>query len=164
MAGDETADKTTGGLGVQLDRQIDPARTSGRTGKSRAQRAAEKIGAAAPSPNPVTNLLIADIVLRGAGRMLRHLFEVNLLKAKYPPGKARDIVKGRGIFRTLAGAGIARVATRSVPGALIVGGGMLAKALYDRSKGPEAKAKGEQAVERRVAKANDKPKKPARSR
>ena len=106
-----------------------------------------------PSPNPMTNLLIADLVLRGGGRLLRHLVETNVLKAKYSPDKARKIVKGRGLAQTLISTAVARVATRSVPGAILVGGGLLAKALYDRSKGADAKVEGEEAVERQAAKA-----------
>jgi hypothetical protein len=149
MASDDKADEDKGELGVQLDKELAPVGSSPKA----ATRAAAKIGKAAPSPNPMTNLLIADIVLRGGGRVMRHLLETNLLKTKYPPQMARDIVKGRGIVRTFAGAAIARLATRSVPGALVVGGGLLAKALYDRRKGEEARVKGEKAVDRRAAKA-----------
>ena len=44
----------------------------------------------------------------------------------------------------IAGAALVRIATRSVPGAIVVGGGLLAKTLYDRRRrskrpvGPEA--------------------------
>ncbi|MDB5725684.1 MAG: hypothetical protein JWQ16_2438 [Novosphingobium sp.] len=105
-----------------------------------------------PSPNPMTNLIIADIVLRGGGRLLRNLVERNVLKAKYPPETAKSIVTGRGMAQTLVGTAIARIATRSVPGAILVGGGLVAKALYDRRKGHDAKTKGEKAIARRVVK------------
>jgi hypothetical protein len=150
MASDGKGEADTGELGVQLDKELAPVESS-----PKVRRAAAKIGKAAPSPNPMTNLLIADIVLRGGGRIMRHLVEANLLKTKYPPQKARDIIKGRGVIRTLAGAAVARLATRSVPGALVVGGGLLAKALYDRRKGAEARAKGEKAVDRRAARARN---------
>lgn len=162
MASNDKADEEKGELGVRLDKQIERATDTGGTSNNRAARAAAKIGVTAPSPNPKTNLLIADIVLRGGSRIMRQVVEANLLKAKYSPQKSRDIIKGRGIVGTLAGAAIARIATRSVPGALFVGGGLLAKALYDRSKGERAKAKGEQALDRRAAKA--KGVKPAKTR
>jgi hypothetical protein len=38
---------------------------------------------------------------------------------------------------TLMGAIAARIATRSVPGALLVGGALLAKAIYDQRKAKE---------------------------
>jgi hypothetical protein len=101
-----------------------------------------------PSPNPATNLLFADIAIRGGGRLLRHTVERTLLGAKYSPNKARDIVSGRSMLHTLISTAVARVATRSVPGALLVGGGLLAKTLYDRSKDrAKAKAEGEAQIE-----------------
>ena len=48
----------------------------------------------------------------------------------------------------IAGAALLRIATKSVPGAIVVGGGLLAKTLYDRKKAakpakksPSSKAK-----------------------
>ncbi|MEO0032652.1 MAG: hypothetical protein RIS94_2410, partial [Pseudomonadota bacterium] len=57
------------------------------------------------------------------------------------------------LTQSLVGTAIARLATRSVPGAIVVGGGMLAKTLYDRRKGKAAKAKGMAAIEDQSAKA-----------
>jgi hypothetical protein len=90
--------------------------------------------------------------MRGGGRLLRHLIERTVLGAKYTPDKARDIVKNRSMTQTLLGTAAARVATRSVPGALLVGGGLLAKTLYDHGKKRrKAKAEGEAAIEERAA-------------
>lgn len=101
----------------------------------------------APSPNPMSNLLLADIALRGGGQLLRHAVERTLLGVRYSPDKARDIVKGRSMAQTLIGTALARVATRSVPGAILIGGGLLAKTLYDRSRNARAaKADGEAAI------------------
>jgi hypothetical protein len=160
MTQQDTGTEEQGDLALRLDKQMDESSDASGRPKS---RVAAKLGAVSPSPNPMTNLLIADVVLRGGSRIMRQLVETNLLKTKYPPQLARDIIRGRGVVRTLAGAAIARLATRSVPGALFVGGGLLAKALYDRSKGDKAKAKGEEAVSRRAAKANSE-KKPVRRR
>jgi hypothetical protein len=125
------------------------ASKAGKAAKSTAAKAESSIKeSSGPSPNPMTNLIIADVALRGGGRLLRHLVERSVLGIKYPPDKARDIVKGRGMAQTLIGTAVARVATRSVPGALIVGGGLLAKTLYDRSKKRSAaKAEGEKAID-----------------
>ena len=119
--------------------------------KAAARTAAGKAGSAVrhthgPSPNPMTNLVIADIAIRGGGRILRHTIEKAVLGAKYSPATARNIVKGRSMAQTLLGTALARVATRSVPGALVVGGGLLAKALYDRRKSAR-KAEAEGAAE-----------------
>ena len=107
--------------------------------------------APSPSPNPMTNLIIADIALRSGGRLLRHAVERTLLGVRYTPDKAKKIVSGRGMAATLLGTAIARVATRSIPGALLVGGGILAKALYDRSKGSAAaRQEGEDKIAERA--------------
>ena len=111
----------------------------------KATGAARKVAGKMPgvSTNPMTNLIIADVALRGGGRLLRHAIERVVLGAKYAPDKAKDIVKGRSMTQTLLGTAVARIATRSVPGAILVGGGLLARTLYDRSRKPaEAKADG----------------------
>jgi hypothetical protein len=105
-----------------------------------------------PSPNPMTNLVIADIAMRGGGAVLRRVIETAVLGTRYSDKKAKNIVKGRGLTGTLLGTMAARFATRSVPGAIIVGGGLLAKTLYDRAKGPQAAIDGEKAVAEQAAK------------
>ena len=119
---------------------------TGKAATSKIEFAAEK--AEGVSPNPATNLLIADLALRGGGQLLRHAIERTVLGAKYTPDKAKKIVKGRSMLQTLIGTAAARIATRSVPGAIVVGGGLLAKALYDRREGKRAaRASGVRAVE-----------------
>lgn len=51
--------------------------------------------------------------------------------------EARKRGKGNGLLGFGVGVLAARIATRSLPGALMVGGAMVAKALYDRSKEEE---------------------------
>lgn len=104
------------------------------------------------TPNPRTNLIIADIALRGGGMLLRRSVERGLLGLRYPQDKAKRIVKGRSIKQTLIGTALARVATTSVPGALVIGGGMLARALYDRRRGQAAAVEGEAEVQEMAAK------------
>lgn len=91
--------------------------------------------AAKPTPNPMTNMILADIVLRSGGALLRRTVEGSLLGRAMGKGKAQKVIKGRSMAQTLLGTAVARIATRSVPGAILVGGGLLAKALYDRKKG-----------------------------
>ena len=108
------------------------------------QAAAAAKDAGGPSSNPMTNAVIADIALRGGGQLLRHAVERAVLGVRYSPDKARNIIKGRSMGQTLIGTALARIATRSVPGAIIVGGGLLAKTLYDHSRDRRAaKAEGE---------------------
>lgn len=106
----------------------------------------------APSPNPLTNLILADIALRAGGALLRRSVEKGLVGTRMGSKKAGRIIKGRNLTQTLVGTAIARVATRSVPGAIFVGGGLLAKTLYDRRRGAKAKADGQEAVARLEAK------------
>jgi hypothetical protein len=106
--------------------------------KTAARRAAKKTkGAIAkvpgPSNNPATNLLIMDIAMRGASMIAGRAMEKALLSARYDGQKAADIVKGRTMTQSMAATGAARFATRSVPGFLLVTGGLLAKAIFDRT-------------------------------
>ncbi len=51
--------------------------------------------------------------------------------------EARKMGKGNGLLNFGLGLLAARVATRSIPGALLVGGALVAKTLYDRSREPD---------------------------
>ena len=79
-----------------------------------------------PSPNPMTNLILTDLVLRGGGQLMRHAVEASLLKTKYDKTKAKKIIAGRSLTQTLIATAVARFATRSVPGMILVGGVSLA--------------------------------------
>ncbi len=129
--------------------------------KSTARKAARSTkGAIAkvpgPSNNPATNLLILDVAMRGASMIAGRAMEKALLSARYSGRKASDIVKGRTMLKSLAATGVARVATRSVPGFLLVTGGLLAKAVFDRSLGRrEAVRRGERDLADQAAQADD---------
>ena len=100
-----------------------------------------------PSPNPMTNLILTDLLLRGGGQIMRHAVEASLLKTKYDKGKAKKIIAGRSLTQTLLATAVARIATRSVPGMILVGGASVAKLLYDRSKDQrEARVEGQKAI------------------
>ena len=115
-------------------------------GKHVTDRAAEKINQAhsevsgegrdvlGPSTNPATNLIIQDILLRSSGRIARLAVEKGLLRRRYGSSHAKNIVENRSLLHTLAAYGVTKVATRSVPGALLVGGGLAIKTLFDRSQ------------------------------
>lgn len=104
-----------------------------------------------PSPNPKTNILLADVALRGGEMLVRRGLEHGLLGKRYAPDKARKIIKGRTFGEALIGTAIVQLAMRSVPGAILVGGGLLAKTLYERRKGKEAELKGEKKIAGMVA-------------
>jgi hypothetical protein len=86
-----------------------------------------------PSSNPATNLLIASVGLRAANLIARQSMEKGLLRMRFRPETAHQIVAGRSMGQTLITAALARLATRSIPGALVVTGGLLAKSILDRS-------------------------------
>ena len=108
-----------------------------------------------PSPNPATNVLIAEILVRSGGRLARRAMEKGLLKARFEREQAVAIVEGRGLSHSLVSTAVARVATRSVPGALLVSGGLLAKTLYDRSiSRRKARRRGNKALAEQEANAD----------
>jgi hypothetical protein len=92
-----------------------------------------------PSPNPVTNMVIADIVLRGAGSLLRQRLEKGLLTSQLDGDKAHHLVESRGVVSALALWGASRFAMRSPVGLAVVAGGLAAKVLYDRGKQVQAR-------------------------
>ena len=109
-----------------------------------------------PSSNPATNLLIIDVAMRGASMVFWRGMEKALLRARYNPDKASDIVKGRSMIQSAAATGAARLATRSVPGFLLVGGGLIAKAIFDRSLSRrESTRRGEEQLAEQAANAPD---------
>ena len=87
-----------------------------------------------PSTNPATNLIINDIMLRSVGRLSRLTVEKAILGRQYSKQFAKEAVENRSLLHTLAAYGVTKLATRSVPGALMVGAGLAAKTLYDRAQ------------------------------
>ncbi|MDE2562303.1 MAG: hypothetical protein KGL48_08660 [Sphingomonadales bacterium] len=75
---------------------------------------------------PVANIILADIALRGGTMLLRTA--VN--RGVQAIGGAAKPRFGQKLVTTT----LAKVATRSVPGAIVIGGGLLAKTLYDRAR------------------------------
>ena len=109
-----------------------------------------------PSTNPATNLLIMDIAIRGVSLLAARGIEQAALKLRYHRDQAGDIVEGRSMVSTLAATSAARMATRSVPGFLLVTGGLLAKTLVDRSLRPrDARRRGDKRLAAQAAKADD---------
>ncbi|QJB67882.1 hypothetical protein [Parasphingorhabdus halotolerans] len=60
---------------------------------------------------------------------------------------ARKRGKGNGIMGFGLGVIATRIATRSLPGAMLVGGAMIAKALYDRSRDEEELPASDQVID-----------------
>ena len=93
------------------------------------------------STNPATNLLIADVVLSGLTRLVRRNIEKSMLRAEYDPEEAKRILNGRSLGQTVTNHTASRIATRSLPGAVLITGGLLAKAMFDRSASKRRAAK-----------------------
>jgi hypothetical protein len=75
----------------------------------------------------IDNRLLARLVRSTGGKLLDRA-----AGRLFPP---TSTAKSKGtIGKAIAGAAITRIAARSVPGALLVGGGLLAKSLYDRRR------------------------------
>lgn len=94
-----------------------------------------------PLPSHVagTNLVIADIVLRAAGGLIRDRMEKGLLVRSYDKTKAEKLVDGRGLATSVALWGASHLARRSPLGLAVVAGGLAIKVFYDRGKRLEAK-------------------------
>lgn len=91
---------------------------------------------AAPEAAKATlaGLVAADLALRLGTSLLKRSVNQRLGSAKPLAKGASGAFKGRGIVQSLVGKALVGVATRSVPGAIVVGGGLLAKTLYDRRR------------------------------
>lgn len=104
-------------------------------------------GIPGPSENPETNFVIADIAIKAGSYLARRGVERSMLVGRYGKETAHQIVHNKTLKDTLISTVLARIATRSVPGALVVGGGAVAKALLDRRKSRlRAKAEGDEAL------------------
>ncbi|MFA7584976.1 MAG: hypothetical protein WCY11_02095 [Novosphingobium sp.] len=77
--------------------------------------------------------LVARIARQGGGKLLDHAVDRVFPGALKPlPRTKASAPLPRSLTGKVAGAALARVALGSVPGAIVIGGGWLAKTLYDR--------------------------------
>ena len=121
-------------------------RSAARNARAKTKKALAKIPG--PSTNPATNLLILDLAMRGASLVASRGVQRALLRTRYQREKADDIVKGRTMLASLA--------ARSVPGFLLVAGGLFAKAVIDRSLSRrQSVRRGEQQLAEQAAQADD---------
>jgi hypothetical protein len=114
-----------------MARRKGPLSGGSKTGKGVTRPAADVPGV---TDNPATNLLMADIVMRTGSYILRRMVERGLLTNRYGKDTARAIVSKRSLGLTLTSVVVSRIATRSLPGAALVGTGLLAKLLYERAR------------------------------
>ncbi|NCP23437.1 MAG: hypothetical protein GW854_04730 [Erythrobacter sp.] len=102
--------------------------------RARAKAPGKTEGMPGPTHNPATNLLMADVVIRAGSYVARRAIEKGILRGRYGKDVARDIVRNKTLGQSLFSYGLAKLATKNLPGAVIVGGGALVKTLYDRRK------------------------------
>lgn len=97
-----------------------------------------------PTPNPATNLLLADITMRFGTYLLRGGVEKLLLTNRYGKETAENIVENRSMLKTVSAVALAKAASKSRVASALLGTGILGKVLYDRSKSRRAnKAEGD---------------------
>ncbi len=98
-----------------------------------------------PSPDPASNLIMADVAMRMGSYLMRRAIQRSFLKGRYGKDTAKNIVKNRSLAQTLTSVAVARIATGSLPGAALVTTGMGLKVLMDRSRARRsAEAEGDQ--------------------
>ena len=128
-------------------------RSPRRKSRRRVRNAAVEIPG--PSTNPATNLLIIDVAMRGVSMFVGRQMEKGLLRVRYNAEKASDIVKGRSWLQSAAATAAARTASRSVPGFLVVTGGLVAKAIFDRALSrPQSVRRGERKLAKQAEQAD----------
>jgi hypothetical protein len=92
---------------------------------ARRRNRAEGDGGQQSARHPLLKLLLADVVVQNGSRLLRQKASQRLLPTPEQPTP---------LPKRLATLAAMRLATRSWPGAAIVGAGMLAHGLYKRGK------------------------------
>ena len=103
------------------------------------------------SPNPAANLIMANAIVRTGSILLRRAVDKRMLRGRYGKDTAEAAAENQGLGSTLTALALSKVAARSSTGAVVVGGGMLARALYDRRQAKKARAKGDAEILERAA-------------
>ncbi|MXP29787.1 hypothetical protein GRI58_13310 [Porphyrobacter algicida] len=100
-----------------------------------------------PSEDPATNIMLADVTIRAGSYILRRSVEKGFLRGRYGRDTARAMIQNKSLGKSLMSFALAKVATRNLPGAIIIGGGAIVKTLYDRRKGKrKARRDGDKAL------------------
>ncbi len=88
---------------------------------------------------PLDNPVLAKIAREQGPRLLEQAIRVLVAGAVVQDEvSAEQQAKKPSLGRRIASAALVRIATRSVPGAIIVSGGLIAKALHERHKARQA--------------------------
>lgn len=134
--------------GPQQTNSEDPARDTAQTGSASdansdsGPRSGKEVKL--PGTSVGTNLMVADILVRGASRLLRGDIKRRIDRNSEPQEDGEsDKLNGRAILTTLGLYGASKLANRSPRGLAIVTGGLLAKSLYDRGKSRQLRKRRE---------------------
>lgn len=114
----------------------------------RGKQEPDAAGAPADPITPTTRAILAGVAMRTGSALLKRGIDRGILgaapevlrsAAKAAGAKAAEAAAKapkakRGIGSRLLAAAATRIATRSVPGAIVVGGALLAKTLHERRK------------------------------
>lgn len=111
----------------------------------RRRNRAEASGEQPAARHPLLKLLLADVVLKNGSRLLRRNALRRFLNGR-SPALEDQIPLPKTLPQRLATIAVTRVATRSWPGAAIVGAGMLAHGLYKRGKARRQDRRGQRGV------------------
>lgn len=99
-----------------------------------AKNAVKKESIPGPSTDPATNLMIADVVIRSISSVARETAKKSLARKRFDRDRADQLTQRGSIGKTLLLYGASKIASRSLPGAVFVGGALLAKSALDRKK------------------------------
>ena len=86
---------------------------------------------ASPRKTTTTGRLL-DIAVREGRLYARRGFDRTLARTAYTREDVEAATRPEGFVKWIAAAAVARLAARSIPGALAIGGVVVAKALFDR--------------------------------
>jgi hypothetical protein len=105
---------------------------------------------AKPRKTTTTGRLLG-IALEEGRRFAKQGFDRRVKSAGYTDEDVQAATVRKGIVQWIAAAALTRLATRSLPGALAVGGAVVAKALLDRRKSAGDTGETPEAVDDRTA-------------
>ncbi len=100
---------------------------------ARRRAGVERVGDETAARHPLLKLLLADVVLKNGARLLRESASRRML-SKRQQAPAYQLPLPETLPQRLATIAALRVATKSWPGAVVVGAGVLAHSLYKRGK------------------------------
>ncbi|MEN9682448.1 MAG: hypothetical protein RIQ99_1735 [Pseudomonadota bacterium] len=87
------------------------------------------------------NRILAEIMRSGGNRLLNRAIDKVLPVTVAAESGAADVPAKKTMLGRIAGAAALRLATRSVPGAIVIGGSLIAKRLYEQRHAKRAAGK-----------------------